>query len=219
MGNKYNQTNEDASTLPPSDEEIDNYENYSYFGTKNNSITFKDVVMRAIEKCRQEGSKEMTKGGQKIVFSKDLNDWIPVNIPDQRKLYQQTIIQLYDLLLWYFDKTANKNIGQIENNIQGAYKKYFDNYIKAEYWEPYKEQAIQSGIIKTGNSSDVGIFYVQQFEEYVFNQYRKMFQELILLYKRKRELSNVRTIGLYDTLDDLSDEVDEGKEAAQVEVK
>ena len=93
---------DNSSTMPPSDVEIDSA-SYGY-GSKDRSISYKDIVLRAIEKCRVEGSKEMSRGGQKLIFSKELNDWIPINLPDQRQLYKQTILQLYDLLIFTFDK-------------------------------------------------------------------------------------------------------------------
>lgn len=191
---------DDKDTLPPADEELDNIdsEGINYYGKKNESITFKDIVLRAIETCRKEGSKEMSKGGQKTIFSKEINDYITINLPDQRKLYQQSILALYDLLLWYFDDDAKKIMQTIESNMQNAYKKFFDDYIKRETWEPYRDMAMRSGIIKTGKDSDVGIHYLHLYEEYIASLYRKMYQELILLYKRKNELSNVTRTRYYD---------------------
>jgi hypothetical protein len=190
---------DDFKTMPPNDEEFQEVDNQSFFSGKNDNISFKDIILRAIEKVRIEASKEMVKGGERLIFSKDLNDYIPITLPDQRKLYEQSIILLHDLLLWYFDENAIKTFKEIENNIENAYKKHFDEYLLKEYWIPYKQTAEQSGLIQTGQYSNVGAYFVQKYEDYVFNQYRKMFQELILLYKRKNDLSNKKVLDYYST--------------------
>lgn len=184
-----------GSTMPPSDEELDQL---SYFGNKNESIQYKDIVVRAIETCRKEGSREMSRGGQKMVYSKELNDWVTINIPDQKKLYQQSIMMLYDLMIYYFDEEAERKFKDINDRIKGAYKEILNQYILHETWEPYKIEAQQSGVIRTGSESQVGAYYNNAYEDYIFALYREMFQELLLLYKRKNELSKLRTLSYMD---------------------
>lgn len=186
---------EDEKTLPPAEDELDNY---SYYGKKEEGISFKQIVLRGIEKCRIEGSKEMTKGGQKMIYSRELSDWIPMNLPDQRKVWEQTIKQLHDLLLFYFDKTAKENIPRINEEIKNAYKIFYEQYLESENWIPYKEVSEQTKTITTGKQSSVGSHYIQLYEEYVFEKYREMYQELLLLFKREKELSNVSMLGYTD---------------------
>ena len=181
---------DETGTLPPAEEDSD-YK--TYLGRKEESVTFKDIVLRALESCRLEWSKEMTKGGQKQIFSKEMNDWVVVSIPDQRRICEQVTKTLYDLLFFYFDKTATDKITDIEKNMSEAYKKFFDDYIKHEYWEPYIEDSKQSGVIRTGASSNVGYYYVQSYEDFIVESWRLIYRELILLFKRKNELSNKRT--------------------------
>ena len=189
---------DNARTMPPADEELQELDGLSYFNQKGETIAFKDIIIRAIEKVRIEGSKEMVKGGQRVIFSRELNDYVPITIPDQRKLYEQSIIILYDLLIWYFDDEAKEKLNKLNDNIETAYNKFLEEYLIKEYWIPYKDLANRTKIIQTGEKSSVGAFILQQYEEYIFNQYREIFQELILLYKRKNDLSNKRVLNYYE---------------------
>ncbi len=183
---------DETGTMPPVDMD---YDGMSYFGGgKNQGITFKDIVLRAIEKCREEWGKELTRGGESSVFSSELNSWLPVSIPDQRKVDQQVTLALKDLLLYYFDETAKTQMKRIEQAIKDAPNKFYELYLQKEYWQPYKEAAAVSKLIQTGDNSNVGHFINQQFEDYIFECYRIMYQELILLFKRKNELSTKRSV-------------------------
>jgi hypothetical protein len=195
MGTNYD---DNARTMPPADEELQELDGLSYFNQKGETIAFKDIVIRAIEKIRIEGSKEMVRGGQRVIFSKELNDYIPITIPDQRKLFSQSVIILYDLLIWYFDDEAKDKLKELNDNIDNAYNKFLEEYLIKEYWVPYRDLANRTKIIQVGDKSNVGSFLLQQYEDYIFKQYRQMFQELILLYKRKNDLSNKRVLNYYE---------------------
>lgn len=181
---------DDTGTLPPSEGES---EYSSYIGKKEEGVTFKDIVLRSLEACRLEWSKEMTKGGQKQIFSKELNDWVVVSIPDQRRICEQVTKTLYDLLFFYFDKEAKDSIDKAEKEMKEAYPKFLAEYLKHEHWMPYIEDSTHSGIIMTGPASNVGYYYVQAYEDFIVESWRRIYRALILLFKRKNELSNKRT--------------------------
>ena len=75
--------------------------------SKKKPESFRDVVLRAIEKIRLEGSKEMTKGGE-ITQMFD-GEPVVITIPNQRNIYIQSINTFYDLLVNFFDEKFKKN--------------------------------------------------------------------------------------------------------------
>lgn len=148
--------------------------------------TYKECVLRAIEKCRLEMSKELTKG--KTIFMKKDNVTIPIVIPDQRKVVEGCVNCLYDLLLFTFDDEGRVKLDKLIEDIEGLQQKYLDEYIRLETFVPNKLHATRNKQIPT--ESALGNYMIQQKEDERVQLYRKMFQELLLLYKRKRELSN-----------------------------
>jgi len=155
----------------------------------------KEIVLRAVEECRKQLSKDLRLGGTYNVQTP--KGVLPVYFPDQRELNMNTIETLYDLMIWYFDEEANKKFKEIKGNINGAYEKYFQEYLEREYSEGYKQMAVKSRIIQKGKHSLVGEEIESQMGKYILQQYRRLFQELVLLFKRKNELSGKRKIG-YD---------------------
>lgn len=181
---------DEIGTLPPRD--LDLIDVNTSYGFKQEGLEFKDIVIRAIEKCRIEGSKEMTKGGQTTIFSKELNAWMPINIPDQRKIYQQSIEQLHNLLIFYLDVDAIKRISAIRLKLQNAYSIVLKEYLEKENWIPYKQNAMRTGVIQSGKDSSIGLFFIDKYESEILNLYNSFYQELVLLFKRKKDLSMKR---------------------------
>jgi len=156
---------------------------------------FKMIVIEAIDKCRIEGSKEMKKGTEKRILVDGM--WTVVTIPDQRKVYSQCVMQLYDLLYFYFDKEMEKKMEELNSKINNAGDKFFEKYLQSEYFPPYKERAMMTRTVHVGKRSSVGERILQEFEDYKYNIYREMSRELILLFKRKNELSTRRIASIY----------------------
>jgi len=188
----------ESSTQPPNDDVIDS--SYGLYGKEENS--YKLIVLRAIEECRKQWCKELTRGGRSSVFSKELNSWIPVTIPDQRKVNIQVTLGLKDLLIGKFDPLATKNITEIELRIKNSPNKFFNEYLIREYWQPYIEIAKRTGLIQTGEKSNVGHYMQEQFEDYVLECYRLLYQELITLFLRKNQLNDKITTDFNDMSDD-----------------
>jgi len=175
---------------------------------KQDKMTFRDIVISAIELCRVEGSKEMTKGGQANVFSKEMNSWISVNVPDQTKVFQQTVEQLYNHLAYHFDKEAKDKIEQIRKDIDNSYLVHLKKYIEIEEWIPYKERAKKIGAIQTGKDSGIGVFYLSLYEAEVLKLYNKLQRELIFLFERVGELRTVQ-YGEHAADTDIEEEEDD----------
>jgi len=175
-----------ADNPSPSD-----FEQAPYFGKKDQTKTYREIVLTAIEKCRIEYSKQMTKGGNYFI------DGIVVNLPDQREVYVNTVKILYELLFSHRDDDAIKNIDKILKSIEGLYQKYFDKYLEREWWIPYKEQAVKEARMVEGDASGVAAFLTQQREDERLELYLRMFRELMGLFERKNELSTKRRVSIY----------------------
>ena len=164
---------------------------------------FKEVIMRQIETCRKELSKDLRKGGTYSVQTPQ--GIVPLYFPDQREVIINAVRAFRDLATFFFDDTANKVIGDIEILIEKAYEKYVDLYIQQEWVKPLRDYAIQTRTIQQDVQnprdrprSDVGERLEEEMKYYVLDLYRKMFRELILLFKRKNEFSMKKVLGAYD---------------------
>lgn len=151
---------------------------------------FKAIVIKAIEKCRLEGSKEMVKGGE----IKTIINGVPIvtTIPNQRKVFINCVMSLYDLLLFYFDDIANSNIQPLFEKINGLPNKHLEIYLERETNEDLKEYSERTKYI-----SPQAFLYeetLENIEEERLILFREIYRELILLFKRKNDLSNKRTI-------------------------
>ena len=175
-----------TDSIVPSDEEINNNP-LSFFNDK--ALGFREIVLRQIETCRAEWSKEITRGGQNHVYSKEINDYVPVTIPDQRKVVQQVTQALYDLMLFYFDTTIENKLKELNTEMENLYKTYYDAYMASEKWVPYRQVAEKTKTIQTGPDSTAGVVLLQQYEDALVDYWRSIYQELIKLFKRANELN------------------------------
>jgi len=172
----------------------------SYFPNKEVQ-NYREIVLRAIEKCRVEMSKEMTKG--KTIFIEHEGEQVPIVLPDQRRVVIETIKQFYYLMFFYIDngKTGEPqtktNIGKIETSLKNKNETYYQKYLKEEFHEKYKEQAELTKRITIGDESPVGNDILEELENYELGLYQEMYKELLLLFKRKNELSSKRVVGTY----------------------
>jgi len=177
---------------------------------KDETKTYRQIVLEAIEKCRIEGSKQMTKGGEYL-----MENGMIISAPDQRQVYINCVETLFSLLSFTFDKEAEDNLkcllnlyednpngkkdedifGVLALQIKNLQQKYFDKYLIKEWWQPYVEQAKKEGRMVEGDRTTTAQFLTQQREDEKLRLYRKVFVELTLLFKRKNELSTKRTLG------------------------
>ena len=151
---------------------------------------FKEVVLRAIEKCRIEGSKEMTKGGEITQLIE--GQPVVVTIPNQRKIFMESVETLYDLLYFYFDKEVKDNTDKYMEAIEDIYGEYLEKYIQTEQ-DPMLSQIARTTELIPGESS-LREPMIQAMDDFKLRCWRIIFRELILLYKRKKELSKKRII-------------------------
>lgn len=148
--------------------------------------SFKEIILKAIEKCRIEWSKDYRRGGTYNVQTK--NGVLPVYFPDQREIDMNVTENLNDLLLFYFDDKCEKNIGDIRERMKESKGVYLQEQ------KDYRTQALSSS--KNPRSVNYDSADNKAYADYVHrltNLYREMFRELILLFKRENELSSRHT--------------------------
>lgn len=150
---------------------------------------FRDIVLRAIEKCRVELSKEMKRGGE----IKTLVEGQPVTvtIPDQRKIAIETIKTLKNLLLFHFDDKMEKAILNGDILLKGIDDKYLGIYLIMETDSKAKRQTEQTKMI---TNTQIGKYILDKIDDKKLEVYRLLFEEMILLFKRQNELSKRRIV-------------------------
>lgn len=149
--------------------------------------TFKEIIVRAFEKCRQEGMKEMTRGGE---IKQVINGEVVIKtIPNQRKIFIECVELLDSLMRFHYDKEAESEMEKLYGLSNNLFKNYLEEYLKGESDSNFKERA------KKTNSLPNEI--ENQIEEDKLEIYRLMFKELVQLFYRKHELSKQRTVGAY----------------------
>jgi len=160
---------------------------------KEEKKSLAEVVISQIDKCAREFSKEMKQGYKhETVIEGQI---VTVVEPDQRLLAINHTKTLYDLMLFFFDKQIIEKIEAINTKINEAGQIFFEKYLKLEQDYKAKYAAEKSGEMQQsfqGNRS------YQSLLNYKAECYRDMFRELILLFKRKNELSGKRTISWKD---------------------
>jgi len=160
---------------------------------KEEKKTLGEVVISQIDVCRKEFSKELKKGfEQQIIVSGKV---ITVNVPDQRQTNIQCTKTLHDLLMYFFDTKFKERLKSILKKVEKSGELYLERYIKLEQNKKLKTIAEDTNMIQ---NSQVGERVFQELMNYQSDCYREMFQELILLFKRKNELSGKRLLSWDD---------------------
>jgi hypothetical protein len=173
--------------------EIDSNELPDWNNKKEQTKSYKEIVQSAIEKCRVEISKPMrinstmskTKTGQLISSEPE----------DQREVFSQAVLSLKLLLFFTFDDQATKIITECEENKKRSFDKYFKIYLETEDHYPHSDFAKRSGYFHP--KSQMKPFYEDKIADYKLEQNYIIYQELLLLYKRRNELSKKRTMSIY----------------------
>jgi|TARA_Y100000310_G_scaffold152812_1_gene152247 hypothetical protein len=164
----------------------------SNYGKKTDS--YPEVILRAIENCRIELSKEMTKGGE--VETIHHGNPITITIPDQRKKAIQTVKVLKNLMYYEFDEIMFKKFKKAIELINESKKVFFKKYLVMENDMKLKRVAEASGMIM---KSKMGNYINDEIENYKLEVYQDIiFQELLLLFKRKNEFSKTNIVNAYD---------------------
>jgi len=165
-------------------------EGFQNWGKKD--VSYKDIVLRQIELCRLEGSKQMINGGK--FYTKTQDGFMQIELFNQKMVYTQCVLSFQDLMLRYFDEQIKEEITQIQKEIESKLKQIVSYYISTEPNSHHKKLAEQFGII---SNTAIGNQLLSSFDNFKYNQHRKLFQKLLLLFDRKNEITGKRTAGVY----------------------
>jgi hypothetical protein len=169
---------------------IDNFYNQDEQYFKKEPQNYKEIVTRAISKCVLEGQKEFSRGGQiKEIIN---NEVVVRTIPNQRKVYINCIKSYEDLMVFFFDDIAKENINELKELLKLIYPNWLDMYLKQETDDNCLEFATMTGHISPRAYYFDYIMDMMELDEVEI--WRKIFIELNLLFKRKKELSGKKTL-------------------------
>jgi len=163
--------------------------NLDYFN--KNPEDYKGIVLSTINKILITNSKLLSNTGK--VYIKIGDQYIQQE-ENTLKIYYQLIDFLEDLLLFYFDEQAEEETKSQEEKRKSIYKKYFDLYVSKQTSESKKYKIQREGIIPKDDY--LAQWCWENIEEETKKTYRKKLQSLLLLFKRKNELSGKRTARL-----------------------
>lgn len=184
-------------TLPPMDAgDIDMpYIPYSQKAPEN----YIEIVIQQINLCRRELSKHLTEGGTYFIRQKG-GMMVPKIIEDQWEVNERCVNQLHDLMLYVFDDQLNEKLEEIYEEYRQSKKDLIEKYLRMENDPKKKDILLKTGeFVSFDDSSSIASkFAVSMMRSFKEHRTRRMYQELLLLFKRKNDLSKKRMLGAYD---------------------
>jgi len=154
---------------------------------------YKDIVLDTIKKIEECSNKQFRSGG--VVWAKEGEQWIKVELEDTIKIYSQLVDFFEDIMLRYFDEEMEKNLKKIKIDVQEKHKKLLADYIAYEPKKQLKDYAISTGSFPPQNP--VAKKFDERFNGYKHYSCRQRFRALLLLFARKRDLVGKRTASVY----------------------
>lgn len=170
----------------PDDDGIEFIDAENYHPTPKGSMTYEQIVLQQINRCVVEGSKEMAGGYFKEKVTR--HGIVEQYIPDQKQVYIQCINSLYDLLLSYFDDEMKEFDEEFKSHMIGIKEDKIDKlkeklkYLDIDRLRGQIQLQIDSGYL------DPDSLEAKQAIDERMDAYRVLFQQLILLFGRKRYL-------------------------------
>lgn len=198
------ESKEGDGTMPPPDEELNSYE-YSYGGGKKES--YRDIVMRQIERCRTELSKNLTEGGVFMMMQKNGVSF-PKIIEDQWEVNERCVNTLSDLMNFKFtddDVKPETKGGPMPDNIliiidrlkkerEKRLTELKERYLRMEVNHGKKDLVLKSEMLvtSTGSGMSAAEKYAASAMRAIKDDYtRGLYRELLMFFKRNNELSNI----------------------------
>ena len=166
------------------DNQIDFIEPDNYGFEKDQSFSHRLLVMRSIDKCRENGQKEMRDGYVNTKFDR-LGNAHKVIMPDTRKEFIESVKTAINMMYCDLDEKSKK-IDEYEKLIEKIFKQL--NLSEKKEIEEANFQVKQ-------NRAKQGIYYIEGvlnqrlpfyniYLDFKMDIYRKILNELILLTKR-----------------------------------
>lgn len=148
---------------------------------------FKTIILSTINKILFVNSSLLSNSGKVMMKQGDQVIQVEMNT---LKVYYQLIDLLEDLLLHFNDDQAIKELEEQEVKKKNIFPKYLELFIKKTTNFKAKSYAIQNKSIPQTDA--IGKWCWDNIEYEERQTYRKKFRSLILLFKRKNDLSGKR---------------------------
>jgi len=156
----------------PKEKDLDyQFEDSEGFRSYSDKLTIKQIVMNQLQKCMNEGSKEMDKGGKRITVI----DGVPyeIMIPNQREI----VINSIEMLLILVAPIVEKNKDVIDEQL-----KKFNKDLKELITKLNEEKKKLKDELDTKENKEV---YTKDYNRYLSNLDDNFQMERIFLYKEK----------------------------------
>jgi len=159
--------------------------NYDFFNKTPED--YKGIVLDCIHKIININNSSLSNSGK--IYLKIQGQMIEKE-ENTLKIFYQLVDTLEDLLTFYFDEEIVPKLKEINDLLDNIYKKYLDIYVSREQKYTTQQQAKNYQIIPKDNP--LGRWCHDQIEVETKKLYRNKFTELLLLFKRKNDLSGKR---------------------------
>jgi len=147
------------------------FEDSEAYRSWSDKLTIKQIVMKQLQKCMDEGSKEMDKGGKRITII----DGVPyeIMIPNQREIVINSIEMLRILVAPIIKK--NKEV------IDEQLKKFEDDLIILINTVKEEEEKLKGELDKKDNKEA----YIKNYNRRLSDIENSFLMEKVILYKEK----------------------------------
>jgi len=158
-----------------------------YFSFSKTPEGYKEIVLKCIQEILRINTSLLSSTGK--IYLK-VQGQIITQEENTLKIYYQLIDVLEDMLLYYFDDKATEEITRLDKNKLELYPHYLKLYQQNETNENSKYKSLKTGVIP--HNEGLGKYYLECYEEDIKKYYRSKFRALLLLFKRKNDLSGKR---------------------------
>lgn len=164
--------------------EIIDTENYRE--SKDQQFSHQSLVMKAMNRCIETGTKEMRPGYYNEKRDKSGNSVLVYN-PDTRKEFIESVKTAMMIMSCDIDEDYIKAVKEIQSNLKKEYESLCnmekDNWLNANV--NTKRDRWSKGIVLIIGSLNKNLPYYQQYIEFEVDCYRDIFAELTKLTSRK----------------------------------
>ena len=165
------------------DFEIIDTENYR--AEKDQQFSHQALVMKTLNKCLENGAKEMREGYWNEKSDKFGNKNV-VYVPDTRKEFIESVKTAKASMISDFDGEADNNIKKIYEKLDAEFKRLCKE--EANSWEGLtingRNKRLIKGITFVPNTLNKHLPFYQEYLEFEVDCYREIMEELIKLTKR-----------------------------------
>ena len=157
-----------------------------FFGKRDKGFSHSELIMMALRKCIEAGSKEMKAGFWNEKLDK-FGNRIKTYIDDERKIFIESVETAKNQMICDFDDDATSKIKDIKVTLQTSLLTLKEQ--EEKYWKGLsarqKQEQNNKGIFQRDGYLNRGLPFYQDYLEEQVNIMRDILEELIKLTERK----------------------------------